>query len=148
MEQQDLTALPQPKNDAGRSDRPLILIVERDLPTRELEAHFLTAAGFAVEFADDGRAALEQVRLLNPQIVITEILVPKLDGLALCRQIKEAPQTRMVAVLVFSILAASLRAKDAGADAFLLKPLAEHRLLSTVRSLLGKSTIEVAKEQA
>ena len=55
----------------------------------------------------------------------------------------------MVAVLVFSILAASLRAQDAGADAFLLKPLAEHRLLSTVRSLLGKSTtIDVAKEQA
>jgi CheY-like chemotaxis protein len=148
MEQQNLIAVPHPKNGAGRTDKPLILIVERDLATRELEAHFLTGAGFAVEFADDGLAALEQVRLLKPQIIITEILVSKLDGLALCRQIKDAPETRMIAVVVFSILAANLRAKDAGADAFLLKPLAEHRLLSTVRSLLGKPTIDVSKEHA
>jgi CheY-like chemotaxis protein len=148
MEQQNLIAVPYTKNGAGRTDKPLILIVERDLATRELEAHFLTGAGFAVEFADDGLAALEQVRLLKPQIIITEILVSKLDGLALCRQIKDAPETRMIAVVVFSILAANLRAKDAGADAFLLKPLAEHRLLSTVRSLLGKPTIDVSKEHA
>jgi CheY-like chemotaxis protein len=148
MEQQNLIAVPHTKNGAGRTDKPLILIVERDLATRELEAHFLTGAGFAVEFADDGLAALEQVRLLKPQIIITEILVSKLDGLALCRQIKDAPETRMIAVVVFSILAANLRAKDAGADAFLLKPLAEHRLLSTVRSLLGKPTIDVSKEHA
>ena len=139
---------PQQKNDTGRPDKPLILIVERDLHTRELQEHFLTEAGFAVEFAEDGRAALEQVRTLKPKMIITEILLPKLDGLALCRQIKEAPETRMIPVLVFSILAASLRAKDAGADAFLLKPLAEHRLISTVHSLLGKSISDISKEQA
>jgi len=114
----------------------LILVVERDPHVRALETHFLQEAGYSVEFATDGNAALEHVRVLHPDIVISEILVPKLDGLALCRQIKADPATRHIAVVIFSILAASTRAAEAGADAFLLKPLAEHRLIGTVQQLL------------
>ena len=118
--------------------RMLILVVERDPHVRELEAHFLNEAGYAVEFAVDGVAALEQAQKLAPDIVITEILVPKLDGLTLCRRLKEDPKTRDTTVVIFSILAASTRAAEAGADAFLLKPLAEHRLVGTVKALLEK----------
>jgi two-component system response regulator MprA len=116
----------------------LILVVERDPHVRELETHFLQLAGYSVEFAADGNSALDRARELRPDIVISEILVPKLDGLALCRAIKADPETRDIAVLIFSILAASTRASEAGADAFLLKPLAEHRLVSTVRTLLER----------
>jgi two-component system response regulator MprA len=63
-------------------------------------------------------------------------LVPKLDGLALCRAVKSDPELRHTVVLVFSILAVQSRATEAGADAFLLKPLAERRLVDTVRALL------------
>lgn len=114
----------------------LILVVERDPHVRELEAFFLEEAGFGVEFATDGLAALERARQLQPQVVITEILVPGLDGLALCRRLKEDPITNGASVLIFSILMASERAREAGADAFLRKPLAEGRLVDTVRSLL------------
>jgi DNA-binding response OmpR family regulator len=124
----------------------LVLVVERDPHVRELEAHFLKEAGFAVAFATDGKEALEQAQSQLPQIVITEILVPKLDGLALCRQLKADIRTRDITVLVFSILAASSRAAEAGADAFLMKPLAEQRLLSTVKSLIQKR--QVSKEQS
>jgi two-component system response regulator MprA len=123
---------------SGSSARVLILVVERDPHVRELESHFLQLAGYSVEFAADGTSALERARALRPDIVISEILVPKLDGLALCRSIKADPETRDIAVLIFSILAASTRASEAGADAFLLKPLAEHRLVSTVRTLLER----------
>jgi DNA-binding response OmpR family regulator len=116
----------------------LILVVERDPHIRELEAHFLNEAGFAVEFATDGIAALEQARRLLPDIVIAEILVPKLDGLSVCRQLKADPKTKDITVLIFSILAATARATEAGADAFLMKPLAEHRLVGTVTALLEK----------
>jgi len=121
-----------------RGGRLLILVVERDPHIRELEAHFLNEAGFAVEFATDGVAALEQARRLLPDIVITEILVPRLDGLSLCRQLKADPKTKDITILIFSILAATTRATEAGADAFLLKPLAEHRLVGTVTALLEK----------
>lgn len=114
----------------------LILVVERDPHIRELEAHFLEAAGYSVAFAVDGNAALQQARELVPDIIVTEVLVPKLDGLALCRKLKEDPATRSISILVFSILAVGERAKEAGADAFLSKPLAERHLVSTVQALL------------
>jgi two-component system response regulator MprA len=59
-----------------------------------------------------------------------------MDGLALCRAVKTDPGLRGTVVLVFSILAVQSRAREAGADAFLMKPLAEKRLVDTVRELL------------
>ena len=120
----------------GGNRKAIILAVERDPNIRELESHFLHQAGYSVGFEQDGHGALAQARELVPDIIITEILVPKLDGLALCRQLKADPLTRGISVLVFSILAAAGRAREAGADAFLLKPLAEHRLVETVQRLL------------
>jgi len=116
--------------------RAIILVVERDPHIRELESYFLNEAGFAVDFAADGIMALERARELKPDIIITEVLVPKLDGLALCRAVKNDPQLRHIVMLVFSILAVQSRASEAGADAFLMKPLAEKRLVDTVRQLL------------
>lgn len=124
-----------PKAGSGSA---VILCVERDPFIRDLESFFLTEAGFGVTFADDGLQALELARELHPTIVITEILVPKLDGLALCRRLKSDPETRDIAVLVFSLLAAERRAQDAGADAFLTKPLSAQGLKDAVRVLLAR----------
>jgi CheY-like chemotaxis protein len=127
--------------------KALILVVEQDPHVRELEAHFLNQAGYSVGFALDGNDALEQAQKTPPDIIITEILVPKLDGLTLCRRIKADPRTRDVAVLVFSILAAAGRAKEAGVDAFLQKPLAEHTLVNTVRQLLEARSARMGRTQ-
>lgn len=131
----DLTPTP----DGGTSNREgsaIILVVERDPHIRELESYFLNEAGFAVNFATDGLDALVRARELQPDIIITEVLVPKLDGLALCRTIKNDPDLQHIVILVFSILAVQSRAREAGADAFLMKPLAEKRLVDTVREIL------------
>ena len=125
----------------------LILCVERDPYVRDLETYFLSEAGFGVTFADDGLQALQLAVDLHPTIVVTEILVPRLDGLALCRRLKENPATRDIAVLVFSLLAAERRALDAGADAFLNKPLTPETLKATVRGLLaGRAPAEPGKQ--
>ena len=120
--------------------RALILVVERDPHVRELEAYFLEKAGYAVEFAADGAEALEMVKRVIPDIVITEVLVPKMDGLALTRTIKSMPETKHTRVLVFSILAVAERAREAGADAFLRKPLAEQTLVQSVTQLLQRES--------
>jgi two-component system response regulator MprA len=133
--------------DSKENGKAIILVVERDPHVRELESHFLNQAGYAVEFQQNGESALEQARRIVPDIIITEILVPTLDGLALCRRLKADPRTRDTAVLVFSILAAAGRAKEAGADAFLLKPLAEHTLVDTVRQLLEARTARIRRTQ-
>ena len=116
----------------------VILVVERDPHVRDLEAYFLEKAGYSVEFASDGEAALDMIGRVKPSIVITEVLVPKVDGLALCRRIKTDPATSRTRVLVFSILAVAGRAQEAGADAFLRKPLSEQTLVQTVTQLLQR----------
>lgn len=126
----------------------LVLVVERDPHVRELEAFFLNEAGYSVDFAVDGVSALEMARERKPAIVVTEIMVPKLDGLALCRAIKQDASLASTVVLVFSILAAHGRARDAGADAFLIKPLAERRLVDTVRDLLARRTSDRPPSQS
>ena len=126
-----------PEQGITENHRAIILVVERDPHVRDLEAFFLNEAGFGVEFAADGDAALTLAREIKPEIIITEVLVPKLDGLALCRAVRKEAELKDTVVLIFSILAAQGRAREAGADAFLMKPLAEQRLVQTVRELLA-----------
>lgn len=120
-------------------DRVLILVVERDPHIRKLERFFLEQAGYRVEFADDGMHGLERARALIPRMVVTEVMLPHLDGLKVCRALKSDPATKGIPILVFSILAAEDRALEAGADAFLRKPLDDLRLVDTVTKLLRNS---------
>ena len=71
--------------------------------------------------------------------MVTEILVPKLDGLGLCRALKTDPQTSDIRVLIFSHLHARDRADEVGADAFLVKPISEELLIETVERLIAKT---------
>ena len=125
---------------SARDQRALILVVERNPVVQRLERYFLEQAGYTVEFSSDGRSALERARQLRPTIVVTEIMVPLLDGLSLCRRIKEDPQTAHARVLIFSHLHAEDRAREVGADAFLLKPIAEELLIETVEKLIARAS--------
>lgn len=119
-------------------ERALILVVERDAHVRELERYFLQEAGFDVEFAEDGASALVRAKELQPRILISEILVPGIDGLGVCRAVKADPSTAHIIVLILSILAAEDRAREAGADGFLIKPLDDTRLVASVENLLSQ----------
>jgi CheY-like chemotaxis protein len=121
---------------SAKHQRALILVVERNPAVQRLERYFLEQAGYAVEFASDGKSALERARELRPSIVVTEIMVPVLDGLSLCRILKSEPATAHARVLIFSHLQAEDRAHEVGADAFLLKPLSEELLIATVEKLI------------
>jgi len=114
----------------------VILIAERDDNVRQLQRYFLEQAGFAVSFCEDGVAALDAARATNPALVVTEILIPKLDGLTLCRELRADAGTSHIPVMVFSILAAAARAADAGASAYLRKPFVEATFLATIRGAL------------
>lgn len=120
--------------------RAMILVVERNPIVQRLEKYLLEQAGFTVEFAADGVSALARARELMPKLLVTEILVPKLDGLGLCHALKSDTATKEILVLVFSHLHAEERAREAGADAFLVKPLDEDSLIETVKTLISMST--------
>lgn len=133
------TAVSDTAELSAKHQRALILVVERNPVVQRLERYFLEHAGYAVEFASDGKSALERARELRPAIVVTEIMVPALDGLSLCRTLKSEPETAHARVLIFSHLHAEDRAREVGADAFLLKPLSEELLIETVEKLIASS---------
>jgi two-component system response regulator MprA len=117
----------------------LVLIAERDVSVRALETHFLEEAGYRVVFSDDGEAAYTLAEQIKPSLVITEILIPKLDGLALCRRLRDNETTADIPVLVFSILSAGARASEAGAKAFVRKPFVSKTFLASVDQLVAPS---------
>ena len=132
-----VSPFPQTSGNSPADHSALILVVERNPAVQRLEKFFLEQAGYKVEFANDGVYALVRARELKPHILVTEILVPKLDGLNLCRALKSDPSTRGILVLIFSHLHAEDRAREVKADAFLVKPLNEQSLIETVQELLA-----------
>ncbi len=125
----------------------LILIAERDLQVRKLQQFFLGEAGFEVEFTEDGEVTFERARAARPALVVTEILIPRLDGLSLCRRIREDPETRHLPLLVFTILAAEVRAIEAGASGFLRKPLVDSIFVAAVKELTAAETTPAKEDR-
>ena len=124
-----------------------MLIAERDVNVRALQRVFLERAGLTVEFADDGLAALERVQHAPPALLVTEILLPRLDGLTLCRRLRDEATTAHVRVVVFSILAAAARATEAGAHTFLRKPLVESTFVAAVLGAIPTQSPATTEQQ-
>jgi CheY-like chemotaxis protein len=122
-------------SNRSNGEQLLILIAEKDPFMREVERRLLDDA-YRLEFVNDGVTALHRARELLPDLVVTEVLLPKLDGLEVTRQLRHDPITRLIPILVFSLLAAAERALAAGATAYLRKPVAREQFVSTVESLL------------
>jgi CheY-like chemotaxis protein len=114
----------------------LILVIEPDPYIQTLETALLSSFGYRAAFAPDGLTALAMARQMLPRLLIADILVPRLDGLQVCRRLRADPDTRHIRILVFSELLAERRALEAGADAFLRKPLDRNVFFATVRRLL------------
>lgn len=127
------------EQDGAIDARALILVADADPHVRRLERYFLESAGFDVEVVADGELGLERARARRPVIVVMELLLPKKDGLSICRALKADPETRGIAIVIFSVLAAEDRARQAGADALLRKPLDDAQLIDTINALLQRT---------
>lgn len=116
--------------------RLVILLAEADPYAAEFQEYFLKTEGFEVEVALGEEAAMAAFAAASPAVVIVEVLISGGAGLGLCRRFRERPG---VAVIAVSAVEARDAAIEAGADAFLLKPLDPLQLVSTVRDLLQSS---------
>jgi PAS domain S-box-containing protein len=114
-----------------------VLIADDNADMREYLTRLLSIAGYEVAAVADGRQALEAVRAECPELVISDVMMPRLDGLSLVNALRTDPRTAAVPVLLLSARAgqeASIEGLQAGADDYLVKPFAAAELLARVRA--------------
>lgn len=118
------------------SDRaPHVLLVEDDCDTREMYSFYLSYSGLHVTEARTGRRALESAREECPDVVVTDIAMPEMDGLELSRRLRAEGPTHDVPIIAVSGQASD-RARQAGADVVLEKPCDPDQLLHAIEDIL------------
>jgi signal transduction histidine kinase len=116
-----------------------ILIVDDNEANVRLLDVYLRAAGYTTEKAYDGEQALEQVRAVNPDLVLLDVMMPRLDGYEVCRRLRADEATNVVPVVMITALKDTedrIRGIEAGADDFISKPFDKAELLARVKNLL------------
>jgi DNA-binding response OmpR family regulator len=117
------------------------LVVEDDPDIVELLVHYLSGEGFTVEALDDGRRALERIRSQPYQLLILDLQLPGMDGLALCSEVRRDPRTRDVPVVMLTARgdeADRIVGLEMGADDYVVKPFSPKELVARVRALFRR----------
>jgi CheY-like chemotaxis protein len=122
------------------TEAPVVLIVEDDPETRHFYRAILEQGGFRIEQAHNGLQALEKAIAACPDLILTDIAVPGIDGIELCRRLRADERTRAIPVLAITGYGDRHypdRVIDAGANHVLTKPCGPDLLVSEARRLLA-----------
>lgn len=116
-----------------------ILIVDDNQQNCELLEAYLADLDCQVEMAEDGKQALERVESFQPDLILLDVMMPKLSGFEVCKMLKDNPQTRKIMILMVTALnelGDIERAVEAGTNDFLSKPVNKIELLKRVENML------------
>ena len=122
-----------------------ILIVEDDEALQEMMSSALRKEGYQVSQAFDGQAAVELVQKESPDLILLDMMLPKLDGCGVIKALKSSFETSLIPILVLSARGAQedrLEALELGADDYVEKPFRINMLLNRVQGRLWRSTEE------
>lgn len=126
-----------------------ILVVDDDRAVRESLRRSLSFNGYSVELAQDGREALDLIATARPDAVVLDVMMPRLDGLEVCRQLRSTGDDLPILVLTArDSVSERVAGLDAGADDYLPKPFALEELLARMRALLRRTTLDDSSESA
>ena len=121
------------------SDKPRILIADDNQANVELLEAYLAEIDCEIAIAADGQETIEQVAAFQPDVLLLDVMMPKLSGFEVCRQLKEDPQTSQIMILMVTALnefGDIERAVDVGTDDFLSKPVQKFELLKRVENMI------------
>ncbi|OIP75581.1 MAG: two-component system response regulator [Oscillatoriales cyanobacterium CG2_30_44_21] len=119
-----------------------VLVVEDSVTQREMIEDLLIGSGLKVKTAGDGVEALEQMQGNCPDIIVMDIVMPRMNGYELCRRIKTDPKTERIPVVMCSSKGEEFDrywGMKQGADAYISKPFQPQELVGTVKQLLRKA---------
>ncbi|MBD2778326.1 response regulator [Iningainema tapete] len=115
-----------------------ILIVEDSPSELELMSHYLTESGYNVIKASGAKEALEKAETQNPDVIVTDVVMPGMSGFELCRSLKRNPATQKVPIVICSSKNQEidrLWAMRQGADTYVTKPYTREQLLRAIKSV-------------
>ncbi len=127
-----------------------VLIVEDDPDILQLLAYNVEAAGFDVTTAVDGHGALKRVQERAPHLIILDLMLPGIDGLEVCRELKRRPETMGIPIIMVTAKGAEIDrivGLELGADDYVVKPFSPRELILRIRAVLRRSKAEPTMEK-
>ena len=129
--------------EAGRERiRHKVLVVEDEADIRELLRYSLTQEGYAVEEAADGAEALDRITRRAPDLVLLDLMLPRMSGLELCRRLRADSATANIPVIVVTAKGAEvdrILGLEMGADDYVVKPFSPREVVARVKALLRRA---------
>ncbi|MDX9871193.1 MAG: response regulator transcription factor [Clostridia bacterium] len=119
-----------------------IMVVDDEVSIRELVKFNLEKSGYAVECHDDGLKALKRIMDEPPDLLVLDLMLPGLDGLEICRHLRQQEKTRTLPIIMLTAKAEEIDrvvGLEIGADDYLTKPFSPRELVARIKSLLRRS---------
>jgi excisionase family DNA binding protein len=130
---------PAAKSAAAAAGRPRVLVVDDEATIRDLLAKTLALAEYDVDLAPDGRAALDRLRMIPYDLLITDLKMPGVDGLTVIREARRLKTDLPVIIITgFSNEASAIEAVNLGVSGYLTKPFRVPRVLAAAAKALGE----------
>lgn len=130
---------PKPASPTAEPRRSRVLIADDNEPNRELLEVYLADVDCEIATAVDGRDTLDKVASFEPDVILLDVMMPKLSGFEVCQQLKSNPATSRIMILMVTALGELgdiERAVEAGTDDFLSKPVNKVELVKRVENML------------
>ncbi|MCL9980476.1 MAG: response regulator transcription factor [Bacteroidia bacterium] len=127
-----------------------ILIVDDEQDILELIRHALNKEGYEVHIAVNGQQAIEKTAKVHPDLILMDVMMPVMDGMEACRQLKEDPATQQIPIIFLTARSeefAELAGFEAGADDYIAKPIRTRVLTSRIKAILRRNTGTVETPQ-
>jgi two-component system, OmpR family, KDP operon response regulator KdpE len=116
-----------------------ILVVDDEPQITRVLKTILSAQGYGVRSAANGQEAIDEMKAWSPDLIITDLRMPKMDGVELCRQVRSGSRIPLIVLSVKGEEAIKVQALDAGADDYITKPFSVNELLARVRAALRRT---------
>ncbi|HUK48163.1 MAG TPA: response regulator transcription factor [Terriglobales bacterium] len=131
---------------ANQDGKRNILVVDDEPQITRVLKTTLSSHGYGIRTAADGEQALQELKGWSPDLVITDLRMPNMDGLALCRSIRSESRVPIIVLSVKGEESIKVEALDAGADDYVTKPFNINELLARVRAALRRAAVQLEPE--